>query len=141
VAGVGVLAEFAVLGEPAAAPGLAARPEPRAPGVPGLSRVARPLRAPVPGLAAAASASAAAADATSCCCGRDTSLARIAASTVIFIAGITASWPSLARPAHDGGPAARPLMVMIEIRWTVAERPRRPWRGAARTVAEHPRRP
>ena len=86
-------------------------------------------------------ASAAAADATSCCCGRDTSLARIAASTVIFIAGITASWPSLARPAHDGGPAARPLMVMIEIRWTVAERPRRPWRGAARTVAEHPRRP
>jgi hypothetical protein len=43
------------------------------------------------GLAAREAASAAAALATSSGCGRDTSLARMAASITIFIAGITAS--------------------------------------------------
>lgn len=43
------------------------------------------------GLAARAAASAASARATSSGCGRDTSLARMAVSITIFIAGITAS--------------------------------------------------
>jgi hypothetical protein len=56
-------------------------------------------RAAIPGPAAAGSASATAVLATSSGCGRDTSLARIAASTVIFIVGIGASRLSLARTA------------------------------------------
>ena len=92
--------EVAGLAVSAKLPGPAARPGLAAPGRPARSRAARSRawwsRAPIPGLAAA---SATAALATSSGCGRDTSLARIAASTVIFIVGIVASRLSLARTA------------------------------------------
>jgi hypothetical protein len=92
-------------------------------------------RAAIPGPAAAGSASATAALATPAGCGRDTSLARIAASTVIFIVGIGASRLSLARTAASlpperpatrprsaarHGTAARPLLITAGIRWIAA---------------------
>jgi hypothetical protein len=56
------------------------------PGLPGLA-----VGPGLAGLAARAAATAASARATSSGCGRDTSLARMAVSIPIFIAGITAS--------------------------------------------------
>jgi hypothetical protein len=57
----------------------------------GSGRPGRAVVARRAGLAARAAASAASARATSSGCGRDTSLARMAVSITIFIAGITAS--------------------------------------------------
>jgi hypothetical protein len=105
VAGLAVLAKLAGL---ATCPGLATRPGRPAPGRPARSRPSRSRagwsRSPVPELAAAAAASATTALATSSGCGRDTSLARIAASTVIFIVGIVASRLSLARTGCQPAP-------------------------------------
>jgi hypothetical protein len=114
------------LAGPAKLAGLATRPGLTAPGRPARSR------SPVPGLAAAASASAAAALATSSGCGRDTSLARIATSTVIFIVsigglqaqsrthGCQPAPGAAGDPAAPCGPAARPLRLMTGIRWIAA---------------------
>ncbi len=99
-AGFAVLPGLAEIATPGAAVVPAGLGAPAAPAAPAMLAAAR---AAVPRPAAAESASAAAAVAASSGCGRDTSLARIAASTVIFIVGIAASRP---QSRTHGSPAA-----------------------------------